>query len=79
MGSHVRAGARINAGRESRELNAEENARSRQIDEVIGIGRVKLGAEDHSGFVLHFGAVNPKVYTLGGSVEGMAENDSVTI
>jgi hypothetical protein len=79
VGSHVRAGARINAGRESRELNAEENARSRQIDEVIVIGRVKLGPEDHSGFVLHFGALNSKVYILGGSVEGIAENDSVTV
>ena len=77
--SHVRAGARINAGRESRELKAEGNARSRQIDDVIGMVRVWLGVEDHSGFVTSFGLLSSRLYILGGAVEGIAENDSVTV
>lgn len=36
----MRAGARIKAGLELSELNAEENAKSRHIDDVIGTGRV---------------------------------------
>jgi hypothetical protein len=64
--SQVRAGASIKAGREDKFANWEGNAKSRQIDEVIGIERVKLGPGAHSVFLTSEGCTNSISKMLGG-------------
>ena len=76
---HVRAGARMRAGRDLSVEKAAGWEKSRQMDVVTGIGRVKLGGDAQSGLRTRRGAWRSIVWIVGGSCDGMSEKDSATV
>ena|SRR6266550_2050386 len=77
--SQVRAGARINAGRDSRFEKGLGSVKSRQIDVVTGIGRVWFGEDDQSVLFMPRGGGSSIVNISGGASEWVSEKDSATI
>lgn len=67
----VLAGARIRAGLDSRCSKVEDDEKSKQIEAVIGIGRVKLGSGAQSGPRTVLGGLRSMVKIAGAVLPGV--------